>query len=147
MRALQLKLTDTSNWNQRHLFVNDDMGMDLAVSKRRCRDAHLLVLMRRVGALVLLTGCAAVNRWLPSELNGSDGPSRVHEPRERQKGPAENFGRRGQKKFAEGFYVEFDAGSQEKPQPAAMHDRESPWTAGEHRVWLGPAHVAVCGSQ
>ena len=102
LKALYTKLIDPSNWNQRHLFLNDNLGMALAVSKGRCRDAHLLMLMRRAGALVLLTGCAIVNRLVPSELNGSDGPSRVHEPQERQKGPAENLGKTGKRKFAAG---------------------------------------------
>ena len=105
LKSLYTKLIDPSNWNQRHLFLNDNLGMALAVSKGRCRDAHLLMLMRRAGALVLLTGCAAVNRWVPSELNGSDGPSRVYEPRDRQKGSPENYGRCGQKKYTDGFYV------------------------------------------
>ena len=79
LRALKDRLSDVAAWDRRHLFLGDNLGLILALSKGRCRDPALVMLMRRAAALVLLTGAVAVTRWLPGELNAADEDSRRNE--------------------------------------------------------------------
>ena len=76
VKTLQDCLSDPLQWSSRKLFLGDNLGLCLAQSKGRCRDAKLLMLMRRAAATLLVSGCCVVLRWLPSELNAADAPSR-----------------------------------------------------------------------
>eukprot|EP00959_Pyramimonas_sp_CCMP1952_P050414 1053443-Pyramimonas_sp.AAC.1 len=60
--------------------LGDNLGLILSLSKGRCRDPRLLMLHRKAAAWALATKSRFVCRWLPSELNPADGPSRKREP-------------------------------------------------------------------
>ena len=60
--------------------LGDNMGLTLCVSKGRCQNVKLLMLMRRLSALLLATGARVYARWLPSEINPADEGSRAREP-------------------------------------------------------------------
>ena len=70
------KLKETSTWNMKHFVLIDNLGVALAQSKGRCHSIVLLNVMRRLSALLLATQVALTCRWLPSECNAADGPSR-----------------------------------------------------------------------
>ena len=65
----------------RVLIFSDNMSVVLAVSKGRCCDYKLLRLCQQLFALSLSCGLRLCLRWLPSERNLADGPSRLWEDR------------------------------------------------------------------
>eukprot|EP00973_Karenia_brevis_P050534 7015958-Karenia_brevis.AAC.1 len=54
------------------------MAVVLALSKGRASDFHLLCVCRRVAAHVLCLNSTLRVRWVMSELNRADKPSRLH---------------------------------------------------------------------
>eukprot|EP00974_Lingulodinium_polyedra_P056944 5477658-Lingulodinium_polyedra.AAC.1 len=52
------------------------MGLILAVSKGRARDYRFLMVVRRVQMIALAARIRISCRWIASECNPSDGPSR-----------------------------------------------------------------------
>ena len=62
------------------LFLGENLGMVLVLSKGRCANAPLLMLLRKAAALSLATGLIFHMRWLSSVANPADSPSRVLEP-------------------------------------------------------------------
>eukprot|EP00969_Alexandrium_andersonii_P198290 8757470-Alexandrium_andersonii.AAC.1 len=55
------------------------MATALAVTKGRAAAYDMLQVCRRAGALALASAATFVRRWLPSEWNEADGPSRRFE--------------------------------------------------------------------
>jgi peptidoglycan/LPS O-acetylase OafA/YrhL len=53
-----------------------------ALWKGRCTSPQLLLLLRRVNALLLASGMLLLPGWLPSEINPADAPSRAYIPTE-----------------------------------------------------------------
>ncbi len=61
------------------LFIGDNLGLTLALSKGRCADFYLLKLLRRVCAELCASDIVAHFRWTPSETNCMDKLSRLWE--------------------------------------------------------------------
>ena len=62
--------------HKRHLILVDNLALAMAASKGRARNFAMLRIMQQIGALSLVGSFSYRLRWLPSELNVADGPSR-----------------------------------------------------------------------
>ena len=60
----------------RQLLLVDNMSVALAFSRFRSRNFRVLKIIRKFGAWCLGRNVSATVRWIPSELNSADGPSR-----------------------------------------------------------------------
>ena len=69
-------LRKTSSLAKRHLILVGSMGFVLAAGKGRAGSYHLLAPLRRLSALALFSNLRFYFRWIPSEINPADGPSR-----------------------------------------------------------------------
>ena len=69
----------TQNFNQRHLHLGDNLGMVLAFDRGRAKSVQLLFCCRKACAYSVASGCSFSHRWIPSEFNAADGPSRLWE--------------------------------------------------------------------
>ena len=70
------KLRVPENFNMRHVLLVDYLGLALACGKGRAASPHLAPILRSLCALSLCTGAKSSVRWVPSELNPADAPSR-----------------------------------------------------------------------
>ena len=64
------------NYGAEALVLSDNMSIVLAIDKGRCADFKLLVVLRKLCALCLVFGLRLRVRWIPSERNLADKPSR-----------------------------------------------------------------------
>ena len=62
--------------NKRHLVLLDNLALCFAVAKGRSAKFDLLRILQRIGSISLVCGLSIRPRWIPSEFNVSDGPSR-----------------------------------------------------------------------
>lgn len=62
--------------NKRHVILVDNLGLALSISKGRAKDFRMLRIAQQVAALSFLGSFTLRLRWIPSERNVSDGPSR-----------------------------------------------------------------------
>ena len=69
-------LRKQSNHGKRLLILTDSMTAACAFSKGRAHTFKLRGVLRRTAALLLATGSSLTLRWIPSEWNPADGPSR-----------------------------------------------------------------------
>ena len=60
----------------KHLYVVDNLSLCLANTKKRTSSFQLVQVIRSIGALALATGSHCISRWIPSEVNPADEPSR-----------------------------------------------------------------------
>ncbi|CAK0847592.1 unnamed protein product, partial [Prorocentrum cordatum] len=74
--ALRHALRNVQNFGRRIAVLGDALVAACAVSKGRSDSRAMLKVTQSVAALCLATGCALHCRWLPSEWNVADGPSR-----------------------------------------------------------------------
>ena len=81
LAAIKHKSRDSRCHGKRVLVLGDNMSCTLAFAKGRCGCHELLVLNRRIAAECLATGIRVLPRWVPSESNIMDGPSRTWEPK------------------------------------------------------------------
>ncbi|CAK0874453.1 unnamed protein product [Prorocentrum cordatum] len=65
-----------ASWGKRHLRITDSMVCLGGFSKGRSASRPILILCRRMAALDLGRGMREYWRWVPSDRNHSDGPSR-----------------------------------------------------------------------
>ena len=56
------------------------MSAALSFERRRSRNFLVLRCIRKLAALCLALDLAVTERWIPSEVNVSDRPSRIHDP-------------------------------------------------------------------
>ncbi|CAK0856436.1 unnamed protein product [Prorocentrum cordatum] len=79
-----------ASWGKRHLRITDSMVCLGGFSKGRSASRPILILCRRMAALDLGCGMREYWRWVPSDRNHSDGPSRGfpigQAPKERRTG-------------------------------------------------------------
>lgn len=67
------------NLGKKHLVLTDSMSVVLALTKGRSSTRSMNRICRQVAALELMTGMQLSLRWIPSELNPADFPSRARE--------------------------------------------------------------------
>lgn len=79
--SLRHQLRGSNSFRRRILQLVDNMPLCLAINKGRGRSAHLTRVLQRGAALLLCTGSSASARWVPSELNLADDPSRFRPSR------------------------------------------------------------------
>ena len=70
-----------SNHGKRHLVIGDNLGVTLAFERKRASAFPLLVQIRRLASLSLASNMFIAWRWVPSEYNAADQPSRNHDLR------------------------------------------------------------------
>lgn len=61
---------------RRHLILLDNMALCFAVNKGRSANYAMLRVLQQIGSIALAAGLTLRPRWVPSELNVSDNPSR-----------------------------------------------------------------------
>ena len=81
--AVKHRSRDAWRHGARITVLNDNLAVVLALQKGRCSNYGLLRIIRRISAHCLVTGIRLSVRWVPSESNVADKPSRWWEP-ERQ---------------------------------------------------------------
>ena len=74
--ALRHKFRSVAEFGMKHLHFNDNMSMVLLCSKGRSGAFPMLRVCRRICSLLLATNCQLLCRWIPSEVNVADKPSR-----------------------------------------------------------------------
>ena len=74
--SVGLLAKDVSNHGRRHLVIGDNLGVTLAFERKRASAFPLLVQIRRLASLSLATNMFIAWRWVPSEYNAADQPSR-----------------------------------------------------------------------
>ena len=79
VQSIRHKTRSCKHFNKRHLHFGDNLGMVLAFDRGRAKSFSLLLCCRRACAFSLAAGCQFHHRWLPSEWNKADGPSRKWE--------------------------------------------------------------------
>eukprot|EP00439_Symbiodinium_sp_Y106_P043076 s1240_g5.t1 len=78
--AVKHIVRDSRSHGKKHVILNDNVGVVLAMQKGRCCDFGLLRVVRRVSAHLLASGNRVHVRWIPSEMNAADRESRLWEP-------------------------------------------------------------------
>ena len=76
---LERTLRDPSTHRHHHVRLCDNFGVVLSLTKGRAKSFGILQICRRVACLALATGCMFHYRWVASELNPADEPSRRFE--------------------------------------------------------------------
>ncbi|CAE7708857.1 AMY1.1 [Symbiodinium sp. CCMP2592] len=77
--AIRHKARCLEAFGKRHLHINDNLGMVLAVDKGRSSSMSILKVCRRLACLVIALGASLTCRWVPSEWNVADAGSRKWE--------------------------------------------------------------------
>lgn len=67
------------SFHKRHLHLGDNLGMTLCLDRGRAKNKQLLFQCRRVAAFNIAADIELHHRWIPSELNPADAPSRRYE--------------------------------------------------------------------
>eukprot|EP00435_Cladocopium_sp_Y103_P060578 s48_g22.t1 len=67
------------NLGRKHLILTDSMSVTLALTKGRSSSSSMNRVCRQVAAITLATGMMFHLRWIPSELNPADFPSRAQD--------------------------------------------------------------------
>jgi len=77
-----LKRIAFTRWGHslRQLLLCDNMSVVLAVERFRAKNFKLLVIIKEIAAICFARNIHLAIRWIPSELNVSDEPSRIFEP-------------------------------------------------------------------
>ena len=76
LHAVRHQLRKVSNHGKRHLVLSDSMTATLAFSKGRAHAHRLRRVVQQTSSYLLATGSNLVVRWVPSEWNPADNPSR-----------------------------------------------------------------------
>ena len=76
LMAIRHTLRNTGALGKKILFIVDNLPLALGATKGRANSRYLRHVLQKIAALSLTTGCKIVVRWVPSELNPADHPSR-----------------------------------------------------------------------
>ena len=79
LAAIKHRSRDSRMHSMHHSLIGDNLGVILAFQKGRCAHYPLLRLLQRACAEIVASGMCVHSRWTPSELNRSDGLSRMRE--------------------------------------------------------------------
>ena len=79
LQSITHKVRSSHHLDKRHLHLGDNLGMVLAFDRGRAKSPQLLLCCRKACAYSIASGCIFSHRWLPSEFNAADGPSRTWE--------------------------------------------------------------------
>ena len=75
-RAFKHALRSLRSHGRRVLFLVDNLPLAMAAAKGRAKSPLLTRVLLKISALSLACGTRMVVRWIPSEFNAADGPSR-----------------------------------------------------------------------
>ena len=75
--SIEHALRSNRNLGKRMLFLCDNLPLALCASKGRARSGYLAQVLRKICALSLASGSKFHARWVPSEWNSADRPSRA----------------------------------------------------------------------
>lgn len=75
--SIEHALSPNRNFGKRILFLADNLPLTLSVCKGRAKSSFLTRPLRKICALALATGSRIHVRWIPSEWNVADQPSRA----------------------------------------------------------------------
>ncbi|CAE7489577.1 unnamed protein product, partial [Symbiodinium natans] len=78
VKGLKRIAMSTFGHDVRQLLLTDNMSVCLSFDRSRARSFSLLVQIRKFAAYCLARNIYCVVRWVPSELNSADKPSRLH---------------------------------------------------------------------
>ena len=95
VQTLRHKTRAQNSFHKRHLHLGDNLGMTLCLDRGRAKNKQLLFQCRRVAAFNIAADIEVHHRWIPSELNPADAPSRRYE------GEAHEVSKRQKKKVIE----------------------------------------------
>ena len=95
VQSLRHKTRAQNSFHKRHLHLGDNLGMTLCLDRGRAKNKQLLFQCRRVAAFNIAADIEVHHRWIPSELNPADAPSRRYE------GEAHEVSKRQKKKVIE----------------------------------------------
>ena len=74
--AARDKLRASTHFCVRHVHLGDNLGNELMIEKGRGVSLSLFLMCRRLCVLTAASGCCFHHRWVPSEHNAADSPSR-----------------------------------------------------------------------
>ena len=74
--AVKHAVRRVSGHRKRHLVLTDSMTAALAIGKGRSASWKMRAVVQKISAILLATGSSLQCRWIPSEWNPADGPSR-----------------------------------------------------------------------
>ena len=128
------------NLNKKHLVLSDSMSVVLALTKGRSSSKSMNRICRQVAAVELATGMHVHLRWIPSELNPADLPSRAR--------PISEFSLEdGLEKFRKNHAEKAGLRRSSGWRTSALHHRER-WGRDEMGLWSlqrGQDHGAPAG--
>lgn len=84
VQAIRHLARSTRHFGKRHVHLGDNLGMVLAFDRGRAKVFPLLICCRRIAAYGVAMGTQFCHRWIPSEWNAADAPSRQWESEEAQ---------------------------------------------------------------
>ena len=79
VQTIRHKTRAQESFHKRHLHLGDNLGMTLCLDRGRAKNKQLLFQCRRVAAFNIAADIELHHRWIPSELNPADAPSRRYE--------------------------------------------------------------------
>ena len=74
--AVKRKLRSVDGFHRRHLFLTDSITAACSLDKGRGSSFKMRRVTQQIGAMFLASGSTGHYRWIPSEWNPADGPSR-----------------------------------------------------------------------
>lgn len=74
--ALRRLARSSKHRSRNHVFLLDNLALCFAVHKGRAHAYDMLRIMQQVGSICLAASLGVFPRWIPSEWNVADGPSR-----------------------------------------------------------------------
>ena len=74
--AVKHKLRSADGFHRRHLFLSDSISAVCSIDKGRGGSFKMRRVTQQLGALFMVSGSTGHFRWVPSEWNPADGPSR-----------------------------------------------------------------------
>lgn len=116
LAAVKHRVRDSRRHGRRVLVLNDNMGVVLSIQKGRSSSYGLLRIIQRISSHCLASGVRLHVRWVPSELNVADAPSRHWEAKRPKKGGGFNMSEQAGEEEDRSFQQEGGAGVQQEDE-------------------------------